>query len=181
MTPALLMMLAASGGGGSDAGLIDLRDPAEPGRWVAVHDTVMGGRSEGGLTRDPDGHLVFAGHLSLENNGGFASVRTLPRELGLAERTGLIFRVRGDGRTYQVRLRLDDRFDGVAWRFPFATTAGRWTVVTVPFSACEPVWRGRRVPGQGPLPPARIRQLGFMLADKQAGDFRLEVARIAAY
>ena len=181
MTPALLMMLAASGGAGSDAGLIDLRDPAEPGRWIAVHDTVMGGRSEGGLTRDADGHLVFSGRLSLENNGGFASVRTLPRALGLDQRTGLILRVRGDGRTYQVRLRLDDRFDGIAWRFRFDTTPGQWTVVTVPFSACEPVWRGRRVPGQGPLQPESIRQLGFMLADKQPGPFRLEIARISAY
>jgi monofunctional biosynthetic peptidoglycan transglycosylase len=181
MTPALLMMLAAGGAGGADTGLIDLDDPAELRRWVAVHDTVMGGRSAGGLTRSEDGHLVFRGDLSLENNGGFASVRTLPRELGLADRTGLILRVRGDGRTYQLRLRLDDRFDGVAWRHRFATTAGQWTLVTVPFSVCEPVWRGRRVAGQGPLEPTRIRQVGFLLADKQPGPFQLEIARIAAY
>jgi len=181
MTPALLMMLAAGAAGGDDTGLIDLRDPAEPGRWIAVHDTVMGGRSDGGLGRTDDGHLVFSGNLSLANNGGFASVRTLPRDLPLASRTGLVLRVRGDGRTYQVRLRLDDRFDGIAWRFRFPTAAGAWTTVTVPFEACEPVWRGRRVPGQGRLDPARVRQLGFMLADKQEGAFRLEIARIGVY
>jgi monofunctional biosynthetic peptidoglycan transglycosylase len=184
MTPALLMMLAAgaSAGSASDgSGLFDFRDPGELRRWVAVHDTVMGGRSDGGLASTDDGHAVFAGHLSLENNGGFASVRTVPRQLGLDHATGLVLRVRGDGRTYQLRLRQDDRFDGIAWRFRFDTTPGQWSVVTVPFSACEPVWRGRRVAGAGPVEPAQIRQVGFMLADKQAGDYRLEIARVGAY
>ena len=182
MTPALLMMLAAGAThGADDVGLFDFRDPHELRRWVTVHDTVMGGRSDGRLDASPAGHAVFQGHLSLRNNGGFASVRTRPRELGLAGRTGLVLRVRGDGRTYQLRLRQDDQFDGVAWRFQFPTTAGAWSVITVPFEACEPVWRGRRVAGAGPVDPARVRQVGFMLADKQEGDFQLEVARVGVY
>ena len=42
----------------------------------------------------------------------------------LAAATGLIVRVKGDGRTYQLRLRTSDRFDGVAYRALFATDAG---------------------------------------------------------
>lgn len=43
--------------------------------WYIVDDVVMGGRSSGTFTLNEDGHGVFAGNVSLENNGGFSSVR----------------------------------------------------------------------------------------------------------
>ena len=85
--------------------------------------------------------------------------------------------VRGDGRSYQARFRQDGRFDGVAWRAAFETT-GSWQTVELAFSAFEPVFRGRSVRGAGPVSPARIEQVGFLLADKNAGEFELEVRRI---
>ena len=100
--------------------------------WPHINDGVMGGRSDGRFKINEDKKMEFYGTLSLENNGGFASVRTLPREFGLAEATGLIIRVLGDGRSYQLRLRTDASFDGVAWRFGFDTTPGEWTTVTAP-------------------------------------------------
>jgi monofunctional biosynthetic peptidoglycan transglycosylase len=177
MTLTLMMLLAA---GAAVPQLIDPSDPSELKRWTAIHDTVMGGRSQGGLSQD-DGVLVFSGRLSLANNGGFASVRTLPRPLPLADHQGLTLRVRGDGRTYQLRLRDSDRFDGVAWKFEFATTAGQWTQITAPFRAFEATFRGRPVRTDGPLDPARVRQLGFMIADKRPGEFRLEIGSVTAY
>ena len=44
-------------------------------RWTSVNDVVMGGVSDSLMQVSEDGTGVFAGHLSLENNGGFASVR----------------------------------------------------------------------------------------------------------
>mgnify|MGYP001300270260 CR=1 FL=1 len=43
--------------------------------WMVVDDIVMGGRSSGLFRLDKDGHGVFTGEVSLENNGGFSSVR----------------------------------------------------------------------------------------------------------
>jgi hypothetical protein len=180
MLPALLMMIATGMPAGHGRELIDVHAAREPGNWVSVHDTVMGGVSRGGLHQEDCG-LVFAGEVSLDNNGGFASVRTRPRDFQLQAAAGLVIRVRGDGRPYRLRLRLDDRFDGVAWNHEFATEAGVWITVEVPFSAFEPMWRGRRLEGRPPLDPAQVRQIGFMIADKQAGPFRLEIARVAAY
>ena len=86
--------------------------------------------------------------------------------------------VRGDGRTYQFRLRPDRGFDGVAWRAEF-TAGGEWRTVDLPLSAFVPVHRGRPVPGAGPLIAADIRQIGFLLADRTAGPFALDIRCIA--
>ena len=44
--------------------------------WVVLNDTVMGGRSSATVTY-VDETVQFQGLVSLENNGGFASIRTL--------------------------------------------------------------------------------------------------------
>jgi monofunctional biosynthetic peptidoglycan transglycosylase len=146
---------------------------AEP--WRSVNDGVMGGRSSGGMTAD-SGVLRFSGRLSLENNGGFSSVRRL-LEQDLSKATHVRLEVRGDGRDYQFRLRQNNRLDGVAWRAAFSTST-QWQQVVIPLKSFIPVWRGMRVSDAGPVTPSRIEQLGFLLADKNAGKFELEIRRI---
>ena len=146
-----------------------------PAPWQAVNDGVMGGVSSGRIAA-VDGGLRFEGHLSLENNGGFASVRRV-LDVDLAATGGVRLRLRGDGRRYQFRLRKDERFDGVAWRAEFVSSTG-WSEIELPYSAFEPVHRGRPVPEAGPVLPGRIRQAGFMLADRREGPFRLDIGRI---
>ncbi len=146
---------------------------AEP--WRIVNDGVMGGLSRSAVTETPEG-LRFAGELSLENNGGFASTRRLVAD-GFPGAAAIRIRVRGDGRRYQLRLRQDRAWDGIAWRHEFDTT-GEWQTLTLSLADFEPVWRGRRVGGAGPAVAEDVRQLGFMLADKQAGPFRLDIAAI---
>lgn len=153
--------------------LLALEPDAEA--WRPVNDGVMGGLSRGAMAEAPVG-LVFEGELSLENNGGFASVRR-PVDSDLSGATRLRLKVRGDGRTYQARLRQDDRFDGIAWRKAF-TTSGQWQTLTLDFDDFEPVFRGRRVADAGPVIASRIRQLGFMVADRTPGPFRLEIGAI---
>jgi monofunctional biosynthetic peptidoglycan transglycosylase len=143
--------------------------------WRAVNDGVMGGISSGGMVR-VDEVLRFEGMLSLENNGGFASVRRLiDDDLSMAHSVRLL--LRGDGREYQFRLRVDDRWDGIAWRAKFLTT-GDWQTVVLGLSDFEPVFRGRLVKDAGALTADKIRQIGLMLADKRAGPFRLDIRSI---
>ena len=150
----------------------------DSGPWWSINDGVMGGLSSGQISRSDEG-LVFSGELSLENNGGFASVRR-PVDADLTAAKGVRLRLRGDGRGYQFRLRLDGDFDGIAWRAEF-DTGGQWQTIELPFGLFEAVFRGRRVVDAGPVVPARIRQIGLMLADRQAGAFRLEIAAIEFY
>ena len=133
-----------------------------------------------GLQVTGDGTGVFAGRLSLANNGGFASVRTVMASGDLSNFAGLVLRVRGDGRRYQLRLRTDGDFDGLAYRAEFDTEPGRWIAVALPFDAFVPTFRGYVPSNAPPLDPGAIRQLGVLIGDKIEGEFRLEVQRIIA-
>ncbi|MEJ2697471.1 MAG: CIA30 family protein [Candidatus Sulfobium sp.] len=166
-----------------DKTVIDFNDAGEKERWEAINDVVMGGLSEGHMSVI-DGAGVFQGGVSLENFGGFASVRSLPRELGLEGYDGLIVRVRGDGRRYRLRLKTDDEFEGIAYQATFFTRPampGEWTDAGLSFDEFVPVFRGHVVGDAPGLDPARVRRVGFMIADRQEGPFRLEIREVRAY
>ncbi|MFP7723562.1 CIA30 family protein [Lysobacter sp. A3-1-A15] len=154
-------------------------DPDEP-RWVAVNDGVMGGQSSGGPALG-DGVLEFSGTLSLANNGGFSSVRSVGRGFDLGDASHVLLRVRGDGRRYRLRLATDARHRGmpVSYGAGFDTSAGEWTRVRLPLSTLAPTVRGRALQGP-PLDPSRVREIGLLIADKREGPFRLVVDWIAA-
>jgi hypothetical protein len=141
--------------------------------WTTVNDNVMGGRSEGGFTV-ADGTLVFAGATNTDG-GGFSSIRSKPRALGLEGLSAIRLRVRGDGRTYTFRLATGER----AYWAEFATTKGKWREVRLPFDAFVPRFRGARL-DLPPVDPADVASVGLMVYDKRDGPFRLEVDWIRA-
>lgn len=148
--------------------------------WPNIDDPVMGGRSRSRMSLANDA-AVFEGVVSLENNGGFASVRSVPAEHELQGFDGIALRVLGDGHTYGVRLRTDSRLDGVSYQAKITTEAGRWTEVRLPFESFVPVFRGRQIRGHPSLDPGAIRTFGLIISDQQEGPFRLEIDRIEAY
>lgn len=148
----------------------------DPAPWQAIADGVMGGLSTGGMQRTKSGGLRFAGEISLENNGGFASVRRA-LDADLSGLRALRLEVRGDGRPYQCRLREDDDSDSGAWSADF-TAGDDWQSVELPLDAFRRAFRGQPVTDTGPLDPGLIRLLGFMLVDRTAGSFCLEIRSI---
>ena len=70
-----------------------------------------------------DGVGVFRGVVSLENGGGFASVRSEPQDHDLSTFDGLVLKVRGDGKRYRFRLRTSRAFDGVSYQAPLEPAA----------------------------------------------------------
>jgi hypothetical protein len=71
--------------------------------------------------------------------------------------------------------------DGIAYQAAFGTAEQGWEVVKLPFASFVPSYRGRRVEEAPPLDPSQVRQLGFMIADRQEGEFRLEIEWVRAY
>jgi monofunctional biosynthetic peptidoglycan transglycosylase len=161
--------------------LIEFSDTEEVSRWVAINDDVMGGISQGRIELSAAATALFCGQLSLENNGGFASIRRRSNNYNLNGCNGVILKVKGDSRTYQFRVKTDDQYDGIAYRSLFATDARQWQIITLPFDSFSASFRGRPVPDAPVLRPEQIRQIGFLLADKQPGLFRLEIAWIKSF
>jgi len=158
--------------------LFAFASPAAAAEWGTVNDGVMGGVSDGRF-RITDGRtLEFHGTLSLENNGGFASVRSRPRKLGLQVGDTLVARVRGDGREYQLNLYTATRRTAFSYRAAVRTRSGEWIEVQLPLDRFEATSFGRVMRGAGPVDPGSVASVGFLLAEKAAGPFLLEVAWI---
>jgi NADH dehydrogenase [ubiquinone] 1 alpha subcomplex assembly factor 1 len=155
--------------------LLDFSDPEAAQRWQAVNDGVMGGVSDGRFRITEEKTLEFSGTLSLENNGGFASVRTKPTELDIKAGDIIVVRVKGDGREYMLNLYTNSRRRAFSYRAPLSTTKDEWTEVKVPLQDFIPTAFGRRVQGMRPVEPSQINGLGFMLADKKPGGFQMKV------
>jgi hypothetical protein len=155
--------------------LLDFDDEAEVTQWMPVNDVVMGGMSRSAFEQAGRGIARFRGAVSLENSGGFASARTSPRRWNSSGASAFVLRVLGDGHTYKFTVRTDDGFDGVQYQSRFTPPAGAWYEARLPVESFAATFRGRIVPGSGPLDPARVRTLGLMISDKQAGPFELLV------
>ena len=152
--------------------------PESVAGWAAIDDRVMGGVSRSRMRFDPAGQAWFEGEVSLDRGGGFASVRAAALPLGGPSTRAWRLEVLGDGRRYRLSLFTVEAFDAPSWQAGFAPPAGRWATVELPLEAFEPRLRGRAVPGAPPLEPARIRQLGLLIGDRQAGPFALALRRI---
>jgi NADH dehydrogenase [ubiquinone] 1 alpha subcomplex assembly factor 1 len=159
----------------------DFGNPGAMQGWTTVDDVVMGGMSDSRMALTGNGTALFQGTVSLEHGGGFASVRKRDIAADLNGYEGLLIRIRGDGGKYQLRVRTDDRYDGISYRYVFVTEKGQWMTVRAPFAAFEPVFKGRRVEEAPRLDPGKVRQIGFLIAHKQEGTFRLEIESIEAY
>lgn len=153
--------------------------PDAVGDWHPIDDRVMGGASRSRLRHDPAGHAVFEGELSLAGGGGFASVRSSPGARGHAGATVCEVEVRGAPRSFKLSLLTDDGFDRPSHQASFTAPGLQWQTLSLPLSAFRASFRGREVPGAAPLDPARIRQVGLLIAARQAGPFALDIRRIA--
>ena len=150
--------------------------------WRVVDDAVMGGLSKGKIEISKDGILNFNGNLSLDNNGGFSSLRTSKINLDLSGADGLVVRVKGDGRTYQMRFNTDARFRGreVSYKSDFETKKNQWIEIKVPFEDFSGSFRGMTLKKEK-FDPAKIQRIGLLLGDKKAGPFELKVDWIRTY
>ncbi|MGB6222098.1 CIA30 family protein [Haloferula sp.] len=174
LTSALLAVASTLAFGGETV-LYDFEEDSKKPRWEVENDGVMGGVSKG-EGKTVDGTLIFQGRLSLENDGGFASLQTEDGDWDLSKSKGIVLRVKGDGRSYQFRVATDARFKGsrIDYAAEFQTKKGEWIEVVVPFSDMEARWRGEKL-DEPKLDLKNVEQLRIYLGDGKEGPFMLEV------
>ncbi len=155
--------------------LFDFSKPEAAQQWRTVNDGVMGGVSDGRVRITDKGIMEFYGTLSLENNGGFASVRSKSKPIGLKDGDAIVARLRGDGREYYLNLTVPTFRIAFSYRASFETKAGEWQEVKVPLKELQATSFGRPVKNADPVEAGKVNSIGFLLADKKAGPFKLEV------
>lgn len=148
--------------------------------WQIVNDSVMGGISNSSLDRIDDETVRFSGKLSLENNGGFASVRASGRIPDISSANAIVIRTKGDGRAYQLRLRMSNGWRAPDYSATFTTKLGQWQTHVIPLSDFVAGWRGRTIRDAPALDTAQIRSIGILLGDKNPGGFSLDIDWIKA-
>ena len=158
--------------------LLEFDNPASIRNWRAVNDGVMGGRSVGRYRLTDKNMLEFFGYLSLENNGGFASIRLPSGDFKFKQGESVILRVKGGGRTYNMNLYAQRNLGGYSFRQSFKTTANKLIEVKLPVDQFVATWRGRVFPKQE-LNPSQIAGLGILLGDKKQGKFSLQIESIS--
>jgi hypothetical protein len=158
--------------------LFDFSDPNAANAWHAIDDRVMGGISRSTLCHDPAGHAVFEGTVSLERNGGFASVRCSPSERGLPAAGTCLIELRGYNKQFKLSLLTDDGFDSLNYQISFRPKGTDWQTLHLPLADFRASFRGRDVTNAPPLDPGKIRQVGLLIGDRQAGPFALSIRRI---
>ena len=138
--------------------------------WRIVNDGVMGGISNSSLLKTGEGHGQFSGHVSLENNGGFASIQlnlssTIPDDCKY-----IALRVKGDGKQYEFRLK-QNLYQSVAYVHPFKTS-GEWETIQLAIKDFYPQFLGRKLNSPN-FNYKNIEQISFLISNKQEEDFKL--------
>jgi monofunctional biosynthetic peptidoglycan transglycosylase len=129
------------------------------------------------LATSDDGTACFTGHVSLENNGGFCSVRSPDRIGQFRGQRAIGLHVRSDGKTYTVCLHTKTLLAGTSYRCRFTPPAGCWERVVLPFERFVLMRFGNRV-GVSPVAPEAITGVSLMISDRQEGPFALDLTEV---
>ncbi|MEW5307468.1 MAG: hypothetical protein WDW36_009863 [Sanguina aurantia] len=190
------LLAAVKGELGTESGEFLLRGDGTGQAWGPLDDVVMGGVStsaisvQQGAGEGGQPTMVFSGNVSVNNSGGFASVRTRNFEppVNGAPYEGLELRLKGDGQRYKFIIRDDSNWDGVAHTLSFDTQPDVWQTVRLRFADFVPVFRAKTVPNGTRLNPRTINSVQLMLSKFEydgrlnpsfrAGAFQLPLACI---
>lgn len=155
--------------------LFDFSKNAPIEDWRIVNDGVMGGLSTSNFMLSPKGHGQFSGTVSLENNGGFASVRYRFAKVDVQSFEKVTIRLKGDGKAYQFRIK-DDADHRYSYIGPFKTS-GEWETIEIPLKTMYPAFRGRRL-NIGNFSESSIEEVAFLIGNKKNEDFKLLIDNI---
>lgn len=161
--------------------LADFADHKVRSQWGVTNDDVMGGVSTSNISVSKENVLIFSGEVSLENNGGFASLRSPIDDFDLSAYKGFLLKVKGDGKTYNLSFRQTKYFTGFNYTHKFQTEKDIWQVVKLPFSEFKLKYYGREVSNFEPPDNSNIKQISILISDKQQGPFKLEIEWIGLY
>lgn len=160
----------------SSVPLFDFSTDSEINNWRVVDDVVMGGRSAGNFSLTEEGHAKFSGNVSIENNGGFSSVRYgFPTQVDVQKYSKVRLKVKGDGKNYQFRVKEKSR-DYYSYITSFETS-GEWEDIEIKLKDLYPSFRGRKL-DQPNYSGDSLEEVTFLIANYKNESFELLIDKI---
>jgi len=155
--------------------IFDFNHNANITDWKIVDDVVMGGRSNGQFKIDSDGNGIFSGDVSVENNGGFSSVRYQFEKINTNKESKVIIRLKGDGKEYQFRIK-NNRNTYYSYITNFKTS-GDWENIIINLKDLYPSFRGQtmNIPN---FAGNSLEEIVFLIGNKKNESFTLVLDRI---
>jgi NADH dehydrogenase [ubiquinone] 1 alpha subcomplex assembly factor 1 len=150
--------------------LFDFSKDAPGEDWYILDDVVMGGQSAGTFDLSEEGYGRFKGSVSLENNGGFSSVRYRPSNFAVVPTATVRLRIKGDGKKYQFRVKSETK-EYYSYITTFETS-GDWETVELSLADMYPSWRGRKLDIPN-FDKNQLAEISFLIANYKAEDFEL--------
>lgn len=155
--------------------IFDFNKNSDVQDWIVVDDAVMGGESSSTFKLNDDGFGIFEGSISLDNNGGFSSVRYRFQKTMIKECTSIVIKLRGDGKNYQFRIKSNSG-DYYSYIATFSTS-GEWQEIEIPLKDMYPSFRGRRL-DQPNFSKDYIEEITFLIGNKKKEKFKLLIDKI---
>ena len=154
---------------------IDFGTTKNTQNWIVVVDGVMGGLSTGKIDWT-DNSISFSGTVSLENNGGFASIRSPYQSFDLSPFNTVAIRFRAKGQSFAITLAKDSRYYMPYYRKNIYPESEDWQVLEFPISDFGVYRLGRRSEGEITAEGlSQVIRLGVITNDKQPGAFEIEI------
>ncbi|WP_394971348.1 CIA30 family protein [uncultured Croceitalea sp.] len=150
--------------------IVNFKENPTTKNWSVIDDVVMGGRSTGRFELTNDDCGKFYGEVSIENNGGFSSVKYDMETIKVAPKNKIRIRLKGDGKTYQFRVKANKK-EYYNYITEFKTT-GEWQILELLLADLYPTFRGRKLN----LPDFNkntIEELRFLIGNKKEQKFEL--------
>ena len=155
--------------------MIDFTKPEPMMACWTVNDGVMGGISQSKLSQDKLG-MLFEGQVSLENKGGFASMRSKVKFL--QDTQAIELSAMGDGKLYKLILRTT-----LAQRITYESdflAEKSWQIHRFKSNQFKSTFRGRAINAPA-LSFSDVIEFGILIANNQEGIFKLQLQSLQSF
>ena len=161
--------------GPSSTVVFDFSSASDISPWKIVNDDVMGGISSATFTMNSEEKGLFKGEVSIENYGGFASVRYAMEPITVENMKTVKIKLKGDGKDYQFRIK-HKTSDYYSYIKSFSTN-GNWQTIELNLSDFYPSFRGRKLDMPN-FDKNSIQQISILIANKKNESFELAIDKI---
>lgn len=154
---------------------IDFGKEKKGKKWQVINDGVMGGLSKGN-SRLTDNSILFKGEVSLDNNGGFSSLRRSFRSKDLSAFDEVKIKYKSSGISLAFTMAVSQRWYVPNYKMSLASTSSQWKTATIKLTDFKKHYIGK--PMDESLEKkvlTDIVRIGFITDEKKYGDFEFEI------